>query len=109
MPAPTETPWWKEPANVSLGKEIGKGLGLVVMLLIVVFGVIKPALRAVTERRGSSGNLAALPMNVGGGPSAGALPAPTGEQSELDKVKQIAKNDPAIVANVVRQWVGNNG
>lgn len=108
-PTPVETPWWKEPANVSLAKEIGKGLGFVLILLIVVFGVIKPALRAITERRGNAGNGGAVPMIAAGGPSAGALPAPSGEPSELDKVKQIAKNDPAIVANVVRQWVGSNG
>ena len=38
-----------------------------------------------------------------------ALPSPDKTENQVDRIREIAKNDPAIVANVVRQWVGNNG
>ncbi len=106
--ATTEMVWWKDPSNVSLAKEVGKGLALMLGLLIVVFGVIRPAINSATSALAATQeSQKLLPETNGGTP---ALPAPTSAASiQVEKVREIAKNDPAIVANVVRQWVGNNG
>jgi len=106
--AASELAWWKEPANISLGKEIGKGMAIILGLLIVVFGVIRPAITSASDAMTSSqDSTPALLNNV---PGMAALPAPVDPaRAQMERVKEIAKNDPAIVANVVRQWVGGNG
>jgi len=106
--AASELAWWKEPANLSLGKEIGKGLAIVLGLLVVVFGVIRPAIKsASTAMEASAARAPALLNNMSG---VASLPAPVDPSlAQMERVREIAKNDPAIVANVVRQWVGNNG
>jgi flagellar M-ring protein FliF len=105
--AASEIAWWKDPANISLGKEIGKGLAILAGLLIVVFGVIRPAINSAANAIASAPSEPRLLPNQD--PSTPALPSPGGPATQVDRVREIAKNDPAIVANVVRQWVGNNG
>jgi flagellar M-ring protein FliF len=106
--AATEVVWWKDPTNISLGKEIGKGFGVFVGLLILVFGVIRPAINGATAALAESSNDTKLLQNKLA--ETPALPSPaSAANAQVDKVKEIAKNDPAIVANVVRQWVGSNG
>jgi flagellar M-ring protein FliF len=102
-----ETVWWKDPWNISMAKEIGKGVGFLVAILVIVFGVIRPALKAATLR--SHVVAPPLQLQATSGPSVPALPAPAASDASLTRVKDIAKNDPAVVANVVRQWVGSNG
>jgi flagellar M-ring protein FliF len=106
--AATEIVWWKDPSNVSLAKEVGKGFALMLGLLVIVFGVIRPAINSATS--------AMAPPQEGqkllpdGNNDTPALPAPASAAAiQVEKVREIAKNDPAIVANVVRQWVGSNG
>jgi flagellar M-ring protein FliF len=106
--AATEIIWWKDPSNVYLAKEVGKGLALILGLLIVVFGVIRPAIKSATSAVATTQDeQILLPESSNETP---ALPAPTSAAAmQVEKVREIAKNDPAIVANVVRQWVGSNG
>jgi flagellar M-ring protein FliF len=95
-------PVWKQPDVVALAKEAGKALLFLLLTLIVVFGVVRPALRSIALRP-------VQPPSTPGD-STPALP-PTHESaaqmSPLDQMRQLAKNDPATVANVVRAWVGS--
>ncbi len=99
-------PFWKQPDVVLLAKEAGKAVLFLLLTAIVVFGVVRPALRALAQS-------APRPQ-----PAGETLPAPAssarhgsaqgdGALSQLEQVRQIAKNDPATVANVVRAWVGS--
>lgn len=104
--APAEPlPLWKQPDAIALAKEAGKAVLFLLLALIVVFGVVRPALRHLTAR-------APAPAAAPEGQPAPALPAPGGEAapaqatSPLEEVRQLAKNDPAAVANVVKAWVG---
>jgi flagellar M-ring protein FliF len=100
---PVETvPVWKQPDVVALAKEGGKALLFLLLTLIVVFGVVRPAIRNIGTRP------------VVAAQQADALPAPGGDKGEpaqhlspLEQVRQLAKNDPATVANVVKAWVGS--
>jgi flagellar M-ring protein FliF len=105
--AATEIAWWKDPSNISLGKEIGKGFAMLAGLLIVVFGVIRPAIKSAASAISSEPAEPKLIANQDG--AMPALPSPDKTENQVDRIREIAKNDPAIVANVVRQWVGNNG
>lgn len=114
-----ELPLWKQADMIQLAKEIGKYLVAGIVLLYLFFRVLKPMLRKLTG-----------PDAVAINPS-GALPAPdsgedpvqigtaakmleqekhhlSGYEKNLETAKQLAKQDPKIVANVVKSWVNSN-
>lgn len=103
---PEAPPLWKHPDAIALAKETGKALLFLVLTMLVVFGVLRPALRAVAEARQKQPPPAAPPQ-----PAQLAISGSTGEAnvSALEQVRQLAKNDPATVANVVKAWVGSEG
>jgi flagellar M-ring protein FliF len=105
--APVEqVPVWKQPDVIALAKEGGKALLFLLLTLIVVFGVVRPALKNIGTRA------VLVPSADGETPGQAALPAAAKEAapniSPLDQMRQLAKNDPATVANVVKAWVGND-
>ena len=105
-------PLWQQPEVVAMGKEVGKALLFLLLTMIVVFGVVQPALRTVVAVRKKDEEAAdkkpteALPAPDG---AAAALPAPdeaNRPKTAVDEVRELAKSDPATVANVVKAWVG---
>jgi len=100
VPPAEPTPVWQQPEAVALGKELGKAVLFLTLTLIVVFGVVRPALKAIASQ----------PVVMA--PEApAALESPVSqrpESSQLDQMRQIARSDPATVANVVKAWVGEN-
>lgn len=92
-------PFLQRPDVLALAKEGGKALLFLVLTAIVVFGVLRPALKSI----------GAAPVV----PEQGAAPAPAlamtlgGAPPSLEGVRQIAKSDPAAVANVVKTWVSD--
>ncbi|MGD9943422.1 MAG: flagellar basal-body MS-ring/collar protein FliF [Burkholderiaceae bacterium] len=107
LPKEVEPPIWQQPQNVALAKDLGKQLALVVLALIVIFTLIRPAMKTMARSVPAQPALTAriddrldLPA-----PAAAALPAPdTSRQAEL--LRQ-ARENPATVANVVRNWIGS--
>jgi flagellar M-ring protein FliF len=96
------TPAWQQPGMIAFGKDIGKAVLFLAMTLIVVFGVVRPALKAIGEKPNYVAVEDASATLEGG--SAPALPA--APLTQLDHMRQIARSDPATVANVVKSWVG---
>jgi flagellar M-ring protein FliF len=95
---PEAVPLWKQPDAVLLAKEAGKAALFVVVALIVVFGMVRPALRSIT----AVPRLVAAPAQ----PAAPVAPPGTQQMSPIEQMRQLARNDPATVANVVKSWVG---
>ncbi len=94
-------PFLQRPDVLALAKEGGQALLFLVLTAIVVFGVLRPALKSIGSAPppGSEPAPAAAP----------ALAAPAGSAPpSLEGVRQIAKSDPAAVANVVKVWVGDS-
>jgi len=99
-PAP-EVPFWKQPENISLAKEVGKNLLIALVGAYLLLGVVRPMLRQLATYK-----------------PAPPPPAPANElqllqvaqsADRLTQARQIAQQDPRIVANVVRGWVSKNG
>jgi flagellar M-ring protein FliF len=104
--APLEAvPAWKQPDVIALAKEGGKALLFLLLTLIVVFGVVRPALRNIGTRA-----VVVPAEGAEAAPGQPALPAAKADGSPsvspLEQMRQLAKNDPATVANVVKAWVG---
>ena len=96
---PEAVPLWQQPDTVLLAKEAGKAAMFVVVALIVVFGMVRPALKSIT----AAPRLVAAPAPH---PAAAVAPPGTQQMSPIEQMRQLAKNDPATVANVVKSWVG---
>jgi flagellar M-ring protein FliF len=98
-----EVPAWKEPANVALVKDLFKYLLIAGVLFFLVFGVIRPALKDLAKSAQMRAQM--------------APPAPretvtfTGArggnelEARIQAVKDIAKQDPRVVASVVQDWI----
>ena len=101
--AAPELPLWKDPDNIALAKEAGRYLLIAAALAFLYFRQLKPLLRRMREPE-------PLPEPVPVEPVLAAetelLPPAPAKPNDLELARQIAKDDPRIVANVVRQWVG---
>ncbi|GMR08250.1 MAG: flagellar basal-body MS-ring/collar protein FliF [Gammaproteobacteria bacterium] len=113
-----DTPIWEQPWVWSVARQVG-GVGLVIFLLLAV---MKPILRELASKgrelkemapagqleqftaagAEGSGNLA-LPQ---GGASSELLQAQA-RSGQITSAKDMAKQDPKLVAQVVRNWVGD--
>ena len=111
-----DVPLWKQPENVQLAKDIGKYVIAIAVLLYLFFRVLKPMLRKVTE---DANTQAALPapgddvVHLSHVSASGELTEMTSHgalayQQNLEIAKSLAKQDPKIVANVVKSWVNGN-
>jgi len=98
--APVELPLWKQPDNIALAKEIGRYALFAIVIAYLFFGVVRPMLRQAAER------VAAMPMPALAAPET-AAPAPGGPDP-LQRARQLARDDPKIVANVVKGWVSRD-
>jgi len=96
---PVPVPLLQRPDVLALAKEGGKAMLFLVLTAIVVFGVLRPAMKTI----GSAPVVTEAPAST-----PPALAAPTGgTPPSIEGVRQIAKSDPAAVANVVKAWVGD--
>lgn len=102
-------PFWKQPEVTELAKEIIKYLAIGAVMLFAVFGIIKPALKplfvAPEFRAGEAEERTAPALAV---PDANTYnpTAPSYEQN-LQVARQISKEEPKIVASVIKEWVNN--
>jgi flagellar M-ring protein FliF len=119
QPAP-KIDWWKDPDNIALAKEIGKFLLAAIVLSFLYFRILRPMLRPVFRKLDEISDVAPLPPPaLAAEDDANALLARSqleemegtqaqGYRENLLMAKNLAKEDPRIVANVVKAWVGAN-
>lgn len=101
-----ELPLWKDPDNIALAKEAGRYLLIFAAIAFLYFRQLKPLLKRLRDREPAP----ALPP---GGPvepvlsvDGELLPAASARKNDLEVARQVAKDDPRMVANVVKNWVG---
>jgi flagellar M-ring protein FliF len=116
-----EPPAWKNPEYIALAKEGGRYLLLAVVLLYLFFGVLRPMLKKISPPAAQAPALA----SAGGAPalgneteedgavvqlSSGELPPPKQRnyQENLEAARALARQDPRMVANIVKNWVDGN-
>jgi flagellar M-ring protein FliF len=125
-------PWWRQPEVIALAMQAAKWLGIGIVALLLYFMMVKPALRRAFPPAQDG---AAAGPNVGtpdepvllDGLPGGSSPVTAAiEQSDdrdinllafenekqkfernLEYARTIARQDPKIVATVVRNWVSD--
>jgi flagellar M-ring protein FliF len=100
-----DVPMWKQPEAIDTAKDAGRYLVLAGVAAFLVLGVLRPLMRqlltpppAAEEREEPAQTLDAA------GNTVPQLTAP----GSLDRARAMAKQDPRIVANVVRNWVNKD-
>lgn len=103
-----ELPIWKQPDMIDMVKDLLKYLVIAAVIFFVVFRIIKPAFNTLLTLPSSTGGFVAT-QDSETNPEATYTPsAPSYEQS-LQTARQIAQQEPKIVASVVKEWVSSNG
>lgn len=101
-----EPPLWKQPEMVTLGKDAAKYLLFAIALLYLLFGVIRPALKK-PEVEVVEEQVEEEEAEEEAAEEAAQQAAHTYESS-LQALKQLAHQDPKIVASVVKEWVSGD-
>lgn len=110
--AELDIPLWKDPDNVAMVKALLKNLLIFGLAFYLVFGVLRPILRDMTkppEPQPASSGPAGGAGGVAGAYGAGGA---DGQQAAVDtygeilvKVREFAKTDPKVTADIVKEWM----
>jgi flagellar M-ring protein FliF len=103
-----EIPWWKQPQYLEymdMAKTAGKYLLMAIVLLMIYLRVLKPLFKKIQEIPKLPPPAQNLQLQQAG---AMALPGQRSYQDNLTRAQQLANQDPRVVANIVKTWVGSN-
>ncbi len=134
-----EVPMWKRPELIDLARSFAWPLGLALLGVIVLFGMVRPGIKAIRiaappspapdlqalALAGTGRSLDAMLSEEPQRPALGspetdgnALPGPSGqasqasqvvpEQARLEGARQMARQNPVAVANIVKSWVNGD-
>jgi flagellar M-ring protein FliF len=113
---PVSIPLWQQPWLIELARSAAVPAALVLVALIAVFGMVRPAIRAAyppppppeeLEAAAAASQLSAVEDEQHALPGPGGLPALEAPLSndKLERARILAKENPLAVANIVRAWV----
>jgi len=108
-PITDELPLWKQPETIDLVRTLAVPGALAAVALLVTFALVRPALRAAREAAPKGQRLHAIAQDQESLPqvSGNRLPVLEAPRSgaQLEQARQLAKQNPAAVAGIVRDWV----
>jgi flagellar M-ring protein FliF len=104
-------PLWKDPEILSIAKDLIKYGAIAGIIAYLLLGVARPLLKSMLESlpkahsksTGSQLNIIADDEEEDLGPS----PAATLDK-KIEQARDIAQQDPKIVANIIKDWTGSN-
>ncbi|WP_036169425.1 flagellar basal-body MS-ring/collar protein FliF [Massilia sp. 9096] len=112
--------WWKDPANLPLAKDIARYAFIAMVLAFLWFRFVRPLLKPAIKKFDEA--VAIPPEPEPEEPEPEPEPDPLAEaelarqaeqekqvhiyKSNMEMAKDLAKNDPRIVANVIKEWLG---
>ena len=108
-------PVWKDPDMIDLGKEGLNWLLVLLVVLLTYFGVIRPLLRTVVPPKTKPESETAEGEEAEGEEGEeGVRVTLSGEaegesfEERLERARNLARNDPKMVANLIKEWMGVN-
>ena len=104
---PAELPLWRQPEVLEMAKSLGVPIGLALFGGLVLLGLVRPMLKAR-----KSGSVEAIEAELLERPALAAPGIPQGpspEQLRLEQARQLAKQNPIAVANIVKTWINGEG
>jgi flagellar M-ring protein FliF len=119
-PAEQALDWWKDPNNLPLAKDVAKYLFIALVLAFLWYRILRPLMKPVMKQFDKAVEMPPEPEPEEPEPE----PEPDHEEiarvvreaeeqkqvivykSNLEMAKTLAQNDPRIVANVIKEWLG---
>ncbi|MBI4937491.1 MAG: flagellar M-ring protein FliF [Nitrosomonadales bacterium] len=98
-----EVPLWKQPEYIALAKEIVKYVLIAGLLLFIVLKILRPAINSTVSFFQRMENEIVAARNKA---AENAQQRPPAYQNDVTGARQLAQQDPKLVASVVKQWVG---
>lgn len=119
-----EVPLWKDPNNIDMAKDWLKN-GLVLLVLFILYRrFLRPLLRKLSSEEEKRGKLAREEeedqdaiVSISGAGAGGSgvdddgnarVPSERGYKRNLESARQMAKENPKMVASIVTNWVNGN-
>ncbi|MFZ6780055.1 flagellar basal-body MS-ring/collar protein FliF [Undibacterium sp. Ji83W] len=118
-----DLPLWKQPDVLQMAKEIAKYIGVALVLAYLFFGFLKPMLlkmmgkdketleaieaEKLAQEEAEKEEEEAAIVNLSKEAELQNTRHGSTYEMNLEMAKQLAKDDPRIVANVVKAWVSN--
>ena len=101
-----DIPIWKQTEIIELAKDVVKYLLIIGGVLFLLFGIIRPAFKSVAAYNPAPEHTGEGENEEGGTIGFGQpMSAAHAYENNLQIAKQLAKDDPKIVATVVKEWV----
>lgn len=106
-----DMPLWKDPEIVSIGKDLLKYIFIAGIIAYLLLGVARPLLKSMLDSLPKTS-----PRHVGsklniiddeGEEDLGPSPAATLDK-KIEQARDIAQQDPKIVANIIKDWTNAN-
>ena len=121
---PFEAPldWWRDPANLPMAKDLAKFLITALILLYIVLRIVRPMMRPVFKKIDEINTPEPEPEVpeevIEEGPDEALIAEEELRKMEettvrsyrenLAMAKKLAVEDPRIVANIIKEWIGAN-
>ena len=118
-PVVVDVPLWKQPEVLDTARSFAWPLGTLLLAALVFFGVIRPAMKTILQPGfGRSGEGVARTNQLDAiegdeperpqltGPSTAVVdPAQAAAEARLEDARQLTRDNPAAVANIVKSWM----
>ena len=115
----TALPVWKDPDMLSMGKEVFKYVLIAVIAAYLLFKIILPLIRTMTQPaasakqqagNGNTGKPGALGGNIDIDDEGGSVPPTAAEalEQKVAEARAMVQTDPKAVANIIKNWTGAN-
>ena len=105
-------PLWKDPENVSLFKELFKYVAIAAILAYLLLKIVIPLSKAMLEtpprpqNRPLGGNINVVDEDEQLEEQMNS--AAKSLERKLDQARDLAQQDPKVVANIIKDWTGSN-
>jgi flagellar M-ring protein FliF len=114
-----DVPLWRQPELVDMARSFAWPLGTLAMAALVLFGVIRPAMKSLAQPRTAgaadsqerANQLDALEADqpdrpqISGPGASDEVAQPTSSELRLEDARKLTRDNPAAVANIVKTWI----
>ncbi len=108
-----DIPLWRQPVVVDLAQSLAWPLGTLALAALVLMGFVKPALKTLAESRPHvrEVQLDAMESEEPERPQLAAPkahsepPAISDSELRMEEARQLTRDNPAAVANIVKTWI----
>lgn len=99
--------FWQQPAVQELARDLAWPVGAVLLALLVLLGVVRPVLKAMQAPPPPQLN-ALLDDNLELALAEPAKRGPRVQERQLEEARKLARENPAAVAGILKNWIGSN-